>query len=145
MDIKKLQKLMHSSDKRRCSSCGKMLDYKNFGYVEYEPDKYKFRSPCKECENLKARSNPLRHKYRFSKYGLSKKDYLLMLAKQNNQCAICGEKPLRPIIDHCHQTNKIRGVLCNRCNSILGFAEDKIHVLEAAIVYLENRKDENLN
>ena len=139
MEIRKLQKLLHSSDKRRCSSCGKMLKYEKFGYVEYEPDKFKFRSPCKDCENLKARSNPMRHKYRFSKYGLTKEDYVFMMEKQNNRCAICGEEPERPIIDHCHQTGKIRGVLCNRCNSILGFAEDRISVLEKAIQYLKTR------
>jgi len=67
------------------------------------------------------------------KYGLSLEKYNQMLADQNNQCAICkNEFELEkntsninklPCVDHCHQTNKVRALLCRRCNIVLGIIE----------------------
>ncbi len=60
--------------------------------------------------------------------------------RQGGCCAICGqpEKELKRqlSIDHCHVTGHIRGLLCHRCNFILGFAKDNIYILKSAIDYL---------
>lgn len=60
--------------------------------------------------------------------------------RQDGCCAICGqsEKELKReiCIDHCHITGHIRGLLCGRCNSLLGFAKDNVYILEAAAAYL---------
>lgn len=40
-------------------------------------------------------------------------------------------------VDHCHETNKIRGLLCGKCNTLLGNAADSIEILEASIEYLQ--------
>lgn len=57
-------------------------------------------------------------------YGLTLDDYNTMLLKQNNKCLICGEKAKKALaIDHCHSTNKIRGLLCGKCNTHLGWYE----------------------
>jgi len=62
------------------------------------------------------------------------------IIKQDAKCAICGqpEKELRKklVLDHNHTTDKVRGLLCNRCNSMLGGIEDK-DFLKKAINYLE--------
>lgn len=76
------------------------------------------------------------------KYGLSKEDYLQLLEKQNNVCAIC----LNPetiensilCVDHCHTTGKVRGLLCRMCNSALGKFGDNLSNLKRAVAYLEN-------
>lgn len=74
-------------------------------------------------------------------YGLTQKHYESLLVAQNNICAICpsvlGEKPH---IDHCHETNKIRGLLCRHCNIGLGNFKDNITRLESAIAYLKRSK-----
>ena len=66
-----------------------------------------------------------------------------MLAEQDNQCAIC--KTTEPggrhttdyfVVDHCHSTNKVRGVLCNNCNTALGLVGDNIDTLHKMIAYL---------
>jgi len=143
MNYSKLQKLLKSRDKRRCSQCGKMLKYKNFRTIQYDLDKYKFQSPCMNCENYNQRTDPKRYKYKFNKYNISEKEYLSMLQKQDNKCAICSKsfnndfKANKPTIDHSHEFNKIRGILCNNCNAILGFASDDIEILNRAIQYLE--------
>ena len=60
--------------------------------------------------------------------------------KQNNKCLICETdlNNVRKCVDHCHKTNKVRGVLCNSCNAVLGFARDDINILNNAINYLKN-------
>ena len=59
---------------------------------------------------------------------------------QDGCCKICGqpEKGLkhRLAIDHCHITGHIRGLLCHRCNLLLGLAKDNVFILQIAIKYL---------
>lgn len=76
----------------------------------------------------------------FKKYGLASEDYDNLVAKQQGRCAICGKhytetkKPL--IIDHCHTTGKVRGLLCYKCNTGLHYVENRSW-LEKAVKYLE--------
>lgn len=65
------------------------------------------------------------------KYKLSLEDYDKLLKQQENKCAICKETfPEsfqmwnRPCVDHCHRTNKVRGILCRKCNISLHYMED---------------------
>jgi hypothetical protein len=59
------------------------------------------------------------------KYGLTPEDYDAKLAEQGGVCAICGKSPTkrRLHIDHCHETGRIRGLLCTGCNTRLGWYE----------------------
>jgi predicted SprT family Zn-dependent metalloprotease len=58
-----------------------------------------------------------------------------MAELQDYRCAICKEAaPL--VIDHNHNNHKVRGLLCYSCNVGLGFFNDKVEVLMAAIQYL---------
>lgn len=58
-----------------------------------------------------------------------------------NTCEICGARPTKRLlsIDHCHKSGKIRGLLCDRCNFMLGYALDNIRILKRAISYLRER------
>ena len=58
---------------------------------------------------------------------------------QGGLCAICERSTLL-VIDHCHETGSIRGLLCRRCNGLLGFATDKVWILHKAIEYLGRPK-----
>lgn len=83
-------------------------------------------------------------------YGLSRVDYESMLHSQGGVCAICGAgKPGRGdrffAVDHCHTTGKIRGLLCQRCNSGLGYFGEKEEVLERAIDYLRRNSPDLLH
>ncbi len=73
--------------------------------------------------------------------GLTVEQYDFMLREQGFSCAICGiaKNTGRGMfsIDHCHTTGQVRGLLCNKCNSILGYAGDRVAVLEKAISYLQ--------
>jgi hypothetical protein len=58
-----------------------------------------------------------------------------MLRSQNGFCLICANSE-KLVIDHCHSTGKIRGLLCNRCNVAIGLMDDDINKLQSAIIYL---------
>lgn len=74
------------------------------------------------------------------KYGITDKDYEQMLQDQDGCCVICKRKPVgknRLSVDHCHQTGKVRGLLCNPCNSGMGRFEDNPQRMREAVRYLE--------
>lgn len=79
-------------------------------------------------------------------YGITLGDYEKLLDKQKGLCAICKQPersvdkdggPRRMPVDHCHQTGKIRGLLCTSCNRALGLFKDSPQNLKNAIEYLE--------
>lgn len=78
---------------------------------------------------------------RLKQYGLTPEDYAARLEAQGRVCAICNaDRPHSKYdwsVDHCHQTNRVRGILCGRCNLMLGHAKDNPTVLRAAALYLE--------
>ena len=74
-------------------------------------------------------------------FGVSHDKFLAMLDTQGGLCAICGNgedsRDNRSLsVDHDHTTGIVRGLLCNRCNPMLGYARDSVAVLQAAITYL---------
>ncbi|MFJ4093458.1 endonuclease VII domain-containing protein [Kitasatospora sp. NPDC089913] len=74
-------------------------------------------------------------------YGLTSEEYSLLLAAQGGRCAICQETRRGNLaVDHCHTTEAIRGLLCNRCNGQLlaRGARDRPEVLRRAADYLED-------
>lgn len=86
---------------------------------------------CKDCET---------DRHRVSLYGLSRDDVARMFLGQGKCCAICKSTTPRTTkdwhIDHCHTTNRVRGILCNPCNLMLGYSRDNPDVLRTAAVYL---------
>jgi hypothetical protein len=75
-----------------------------------------------------------------SKYNLTLEDYDELLDKQNGVCAICGginRAGKRLGVDHCHRSGKVRGLLCDTCNLILGQFDDQIKILQKVIKYLQ--------
>ncbi len=144
-------------DTKTCTKCGETKDSSLFwrGKAPRKDGTYGLRSYCIDCgtkrrleyyhnQGGKAKQQQRSFKYNLSRYGITKTDYDYLLNKQNKKCAICGAtEVLRKdkrndslYVDHCHSTGKIRGLLCNNCNSGLGMFKDKIENLKAAIEYL---------
>lgn len=81
------------------------------------------------------------------KFGMSYADYEQMFTQQQGVCKVCyqAETQCHPItqtpymlsVDHCHTTGKIRGLLCNRCNRVLGMVNDNKDILSGLIKYLD--------
>jgi hypothetical protein len=77
-------------------------------------------------------------------YGITIEDYDELYNKQNGLCAICGGEGIaaRELdrvllhVDHCHETGKVRGLLCRRCNHGIALLGDNVEGLERALKYL---------
>lgn len=79
-------------------------------------------------------------KYKLAReYGISLELYKAINKEQNGVCAICFNAPenKRLAVDHDHQTNKVRGLLCYSCNTALGLMKDNFTLFENAIKYLK--------
>ena len=81
--------------------------------------------------------------YLKNKYGITFAIYRKMYLDQERKCAICGahaplniDKPLPFVVDHCHRTQVVRGLLCNRCNLAIGMFKDDQISLRNAFRYL---------
>lgn len=75
-----------------------------------------------------------------SRYGLTIEQYDSLLAEQNGKCAICKlimEKGKRSVVDHCHKTLKVRGIVHAKCNTAIALLNDSPEMCRMAAVYLE--------
>ena len=89
-----------------------------------------------------AEKNPDYHKddWRKRKYGLSKEAYTAKLESQENRCKICGQVMAKPNVDHDHETDEVRDLLCWPCNCGIGFLQDDPLIAQAAADYLKRWK-----
>lgn len=90
-------------------------------------------------DTVKGEQTWSRHKSLKQKYGITGAQYDEMNRSQDGQCAICGGEndDGRPLhVDHDHETGDVRGLLCFRCNVMLGYARDDVMVLSSAAEYL---------
>ena len=117
----------------RCIECCK-ADAKAVFEANPEPA----RKRAREVDPVKVRWQRLKRKY-----GITQQEYEQMLESQEYKCAICGthdcghnETP-NLLVDHDHETNEVRGLLCSSCNLMLGKAQDSIDILSRAITYLK--------
>ena len=72
------------------------------------------------------------------KYGLTQENYEAMESAQDGRCAICllSLLDVRVHIDHCHETNRVRGLLCSKCNQALGLLMERSSNAARAAWYL---------
>lgn len=97
---------------------------------------YRLRNPEQHKETYKRQN--------LKKYGLTPELKAEMCEGQNGCCAICGNlfKDARDThVDHNHSTGIVRGILCSRCNLVLGHAKDSQIILRSAIKYLKKQTD----
>ena len=127
-----------------CSKCNRefpaTLDY----FYSRKGGKLKLQSHCKECvkEGMlkydKPKQDPAyaRNRHLMVSYGITTEDYETLLEIQENCCAICGDGDKKLVVDHCHATGKVRGLLCHHCNVALGMFKDNKTILQSAMEYL---------
>lgn len=128
-----------------CKGCGKPFTAnmtRNERYCTNScQQKYHARRPERREKN--------RNLKMIADYGITAEFWDGMFIAQGKRCAICGEaNPARLssrngawATDHDHVTKKVRGILCNNCNWLLGNAKDDTEILRRAIDYLDKHKD----
>lgn len=70
------------------------------------------------------------------RYDITLDQYHAMAERQDFSCAICRSEE-KLVIDHCHSSGKVRGLLCSSCNKMLGNAKDLCTTLVMGVKYLE--------
>lgn len=129
---------------KKCTKCKKNKVISEYPFRNSSYDGY--GTICRTClrklnrityQKYKKRITLANKKHKLKKqYGLTIEEYHAMISSQAQKCKICdGLKSL--VIDHDHETKKIRGLLCQDCNKGLGFFKDSKTFLQSAIKYLE--------
>lgn len=131
---------------KRCSVCKETKDTSNFYTHKIIRDG--FRPECKVCtlsRNMKYRNSDIgkkkskesSYKHILHKiYRMSNDDFNSMLVKQDYKCKICSSTR-KLVVDHCHLTNKVRGLLCYKCNTGLGLFNDNPDLISKALLYIK--------
>jgi hypothetical protein len=70
-------------------------------------------------------------------YGIDLVTYEAMVKEQEGLCAICQKEPLVLHVDHDHESNRVRGLLCGSCNRAIGLLQESPETLQHAIEYLK--------
>lgn len=127
-----------------------------------DPSKYPQKSfrdkACRKCGHIFSPMAPSHHycseecrawadaeKYYKRNYGVGFDVVLKLRAEQKDLCAICGEAGFMMrkdnkhslVVDHCHSSGEVRGLLCHNCNRALGLLGDSVDRFNRAIRYLE--------
>ena len=134
---------------RKCKTCGEEKNDYAFGTsVNSKTGREYLRRHCRSCVSKKQQQSR-RQNNLLNNYGITEVEYELMLKLQNGVCKICGQpettrgrnsKIKKLAVDHCHMTCKIRGLLCDNCNQMLGKVKDNPEILRKAAEYLEKHK-----
>ena len=85
----------------------------------------------------KANPDKLAESQLLYKYGITLTEYNNIKEKQNGRCAICDAVNEKLVVDHSHETGKVRGLLCNSCNLMLGHSRDNSNTLNKGAKYLK--------
>jgi hypothetical protein len=135
-----------------CTKCKQVLPLEAFGPVEI--GSIRKRPACKKC--LAESRSTFHTNHLLKRYGITIERYHELFCQQDGRCAICGtSNPYGPLesetrkrklrffaVDHCHETGKVRGLLCARCNLAIGNFNDDIALIKMAIDYIQQHRPE---
>lgn len=141
----------------KACSCGEIKPFDDFSPVSVASSRDRRYSYCRPCPAAKSRAwkkanrgkqlESLRS-VRLKQYGLTIESYDVLCERQGGVCASCGEAETalsnglsikRLTVDHDHATGSVRGLLCNRCNVMIGMARDDPARLRRGADYLERQ------
>lgn len=132
-----------------CTPCFKSIKKQTYlknSDKEKQRTKVFYNNNKEKCLNAiktwqKANTDKVKEGWLKRNYGIDLKQYNLLLVNQNNACAICktdqNKLTIRLAVDHCHNTGKIRGLLCDKCNRGIGYLQDNTELLNNAVKYLK--------
>jgi hypothetical protein len=126
--ILKAEKSRQNGNAYKCTKCKLSFDTNEF----IKDSRYilGYKKTCKKCRSITS-INSLRMK----NYGMNNDEYKNFIIKNNNKCTSCGSVK-RLCVDHCHTTGKVRGLLCAKCNTALGFLDDSEQKIKLLLKYL---------
>jgi hypothetical protein len=120
-----------------CKTCGTDKPRDEYYTVTGRDSLY---GSCKKCVSLKNSLSQKKPDYQDGllqrKYGITLRERQELVNAQGGKCAVC-EVDATLVIDHDHETGKVRGMLCARCNTMMGQAKEMVPIFKRAIQYIE--------
>ncbi len=125
-----------------CKGCNNTFPINPRYWYSNKGGKFNLRSKCKDCILKENRSREGRYteerhnQWMKRKYGLTHAWYLETIEKQKFKCNICSKKDIGRktsryfVVEHCHKTGKIRGLVCHPCNILLAQLENMFNDIE---------------
>lgn len=137
---------------KTCTVCGQSKPLDSFYNSKQTKDGKGYR--CKSCDadarkkwnenNPERAKKSERSRHLKHRYNITLEEYNTMLEEQGGKCKICNSPETKTshgtgtfAVDHCHETGKVRGLLCNNCNRGLGLFRDDVVILKSALNYLD--------
>ena len=129
------------------------------------PQGYFKSKPCEHCDvpfipnapsekycSDKCKDIGICNAYLKRTYNITVEEYIDMYISQNGKCKLCSSSgyamstthnnhSVKLVVDHCHYTQKVRGLLCHDCNRALGLLKDNLEVITAIPSYLNERAE----
>lgn len=133
----------------RCKVCMLTLERTKYSSdEEFRIAKLKSQANwLRDPDNLKEHRKRARRWHLKASYGMGLDDYDKMVDQQNGRCAVCEELPTDRkarsslVVDHCHNTGKVRGLLCDLCNTAIGKMRDDADLVLKAARYLQRHSN----
>ena len=141
---------------RTCKICNQPKPLTDFYQTVRNGKPYGHHGKCKSCyvKKQQEKYDPIKKRDENLKriYGIGIKEYNTLLEQQNGRCATCGttepggRKSGRGggtnvfVVDHCHNTGEVRGLLCHSCNRAMGLLGDNVNIIGEMIKYLQKHQ-----
>lgn len=138
---------------KQCCQCKIPKQATDF-YTIFRRNRTELFSRCKVCSSKNGKNRRasrdkntnyhLDKEYHFKhQYGISTAEYHQMVKDQDCRCACCGKVSSNLVVDHCHNTKTVRGLLCSPCNVGIGMFGEDLEKLQKAIDYLKHTLQQN--
>ncbi|MCC8339170.1 endonuclease VII domain-containing protein [Streptomyces sp. R1] len=112
-----------------CRTCGEIKPHSEWTRNRTASDG--LATLCRSCKAAQGRAGHLKRQY-----GITEAERDALIASQGGVCCICLAAPAAHV-DHCHETGRVRGVLCFSCNAALGQFKDRPDAIRRAAAYVE--------
>lgn len=146
MRKRKLHRTINGIEHKHCNKCEVWHPATSDFFYKNRKSWDELSNYCIQC--MKKYSNNRRTDNIYYRYNLTSEEYWNMFIKQEGKCAICGlyeqsknknGRPYMLSVDHNHKTGKVRGLLCYKCNTMLGVACDNSMILIGGVKYLKKQ------
>lgn len=128
----------------KCKKCYYILTkirQLSLGRARYKRNKEQILLRCKEYR--KRTPEKARNRQLLRLYGISLEDYNHLLKIQQYGCKLCGTTPIKiPVVDHNHTTKVVRGIICQGCNIVVGFFDNRPEIFAKVSTYAEERSND---